>query len=247
MNPLKDQTSVLLSFRQRFSLLKLMAMLATCVPVILLAAAGRAAPASEPELPVLQFVQPTNSAVFSTLDEISIVLRAFASKDVFPTADVFANQSKIATVSYCCSLCPCAAPFQGQETTLQIPVPWDGTRPPARPWQGWTNVQAGSYRLTARAVGVNGSMVEAAPVTITVLDLTLEIFVKPDGAVTLVIPQGSLVAGGYDLEASQDLRTWTRLGPFEPGNVAAFYYDVPPESARDRRFYRSVHVPPHVP
>ena len=90
-------------------------------------------------------------------------------------------------------------------------------------------------------------MIEAVPVTITVLDLTLQIFVGPDGAVTLVIPQGSLVAGGYDLEASQDLRTWMRLGPFEPANVAAFYHDVPPESARDRRFYRSVNIPPHLP
>jgi hypothetical protein len=39
------------------------------------------------------------------------------------------------------------------------------------------------------------------------------------------------------------LRTWTRLGPFLPGNVAAFYYDDPPASARARRFYRSVRVP----
>jgi len=58
---------------------------------------------------------------------------------------------------------------------------------------------------------------------------------------------GSLVAGEYDLEASPDLRTWTRLGPFQPGNVAAFYFDVPPESARERRFYRSVYIPPRVP
>jgi hypothetical protein len=116
-----------------------------------------------------------------------------------------------------------------------------------RPWQGWTNVQAGSYRLTARAAGKNGTLVEAAPVTITVLDLHLEIFMNSDGRVTLVISQGSLVPGGYDLEASQDLRTWTRLGSFEPGDVAAFYFDVPPESARERRFYRSVYVPPPVP
>jgi len=59
--------------------------------------------------------------------------------------------------------------------------------------------------------------------------------------VTLVIPQGSMVPGGYDLEASQDLQSWTRLGPFEPGNVAAFYFDVPPETAREKRFYRSVY------
>jgi hypothetical protein len=53
-----------------------------------------------------------------------------------------------------------------------------------------------------------------------------------------------LVPGGYDLEASEDLQKWTRLGPFLPGDVAAFYYDVPPTSAREMRFYRSVYVPP---
>src|SRR5262249_14710826 len=152
--------------------------------------------------------------------EIPIVLHASAPDDVFPTADVFANQSKIATVSYCCSLCPCFAPFPGIETTLQIPVPRTNGLSPPRPWEGWTNVQAGAYVLTAKAVGVKGTVVEATPVSITVLDLTLHISVRPDGSVTLVIPQGSLTPGDYDAEASQDLRTWMRLGPFQPGNVA---------------------------
>jgi hypothetical protein len=141
-------------------------------------------------------------------------------------------------------LCPCAHPQAGQETILQIPVPWAGGIPPRRLWQGWTNVEARSYQLTARAVGENGTVVEAAPVNITVVDLTLRIFVQLDGAVVLAIPQGSMVEGGYDLEASADLRTWTRLGPFEPGNVAAFYFDPPPATARERRFYRSVYHPP---
>ena len=194
--------------------------------------------------PVFEFIQPTNNAVFSTRDEIPIVLRAFASNDVFPTADVFAHFEKIATVSYCCTLCPCAAPFPGHETILQIPAPWQGGTPPPRPWQGWTNVMAGMYQLTARATGENGTVVEAAPVTITVIDRTLEIFANRDGSVTLVIAQGSLVPGRYDLEASPDLHSWTRLGAFGPGNVAAFYFDVPPETARGKRFYRSVYIPP---
>jgi hypothetical protein len=193
---------------------------------------------------VLEFVAPTNGAVFSTLDEIPIVLHASAQDDVFPTADVFANQSKIATVSYCCSLCPCFAPFPGIETTLQIPVPRTNGLAPPQPWEGWTNVQAGVYSLTARAVGVKGTVVEATPVHITVLDLTLHISVKADGSVSLVIAQGSLVQGGYDAEASQDLRRWSRLGSFQPGNVAAFYFDVPPATAHERRFYRSLHVEP---
>jgi hypothetical protein len=97
--------------------------------------------------------------------------------------------------------------------------------------------------LTARSTGENGSVVEAAPVIIEVFDPTLRISVGADGVVTVAIPQGSLVVGRYDLEASQDLRTWVRLGPFEPGNVAAFYVDVPPQAARGGRYYRSVYFP----
>jgi hypothetical protein len=78
-------------------------------------------------------------------------------------------------------------------------------------------------------------------VTITVVDRRLEVFVQSDGSVTLVIREGSLVPGGYDLEASLDLRTWTRLGSFAPGNVAAFYFD---QDHAARRFYRSVYLPP---
>src|SRR5689334_6097588 len=94
---------------------------------------------------ILEFTQPTNHAVFSTTDEIPVVLRAFASNDVFYTAQIFANNAQIATASFCCSLCPCYHPEPGQETTLQIPVPWNGTNVRTRPWQGWTNVHAGSY------------------------------------------------------------------------------------------------------
>ena len=126
-------------------------------------------------------------------------------------------------------------------------APWEAGRPPERPWEGWTNVQAGTYRLTAQATGQNGTVVNAGPVNITVFDRTLRILVRPDGSVTLVIPQGSMTPGRYDLEGSEDLRTWTRLGPFEPGNVAAFYFDVPPERAREGRFYRSVYLPPRTP
>jgi len=247
MNPRRNQTPTLLGWFRFLSSLSLVGALFSCSLGMLLATAMQAAPAGEAQLPILEFIEPTNNAVFSTLDEIPIVLRASAPNDVILAADVFANQEKIVSMSYCCWLCPCARPLEGQETILQIPVPWDAGIPPPRTWQGWTNVHAGSHRLTARAVSANGAIAQATPVTITVLDLTLRIFVQPDGRVTLVIPEGSLVEGGYDLEASQDLRTWTRLGPFEPGNVAAFYFDVPPENARQRRFYRSVHVPARVP
>jgi hypothetical protein len=206
-----------------------------------------AALGAETNTPVLQFIEPTNNAVFSTRSEIPIVLRAFASDDVFLTADVLANNRAVATASYCCWLCPCFRPMAGQETILQIPVPWEGGMPATRTWQGWTNVQAGHYQLTARATGDNGTVIESAPVNITVLDLTLRISVRADGTVALVIPEGSLVTGGYDAEASEDLSTWTRLGPFQPGNVAAFYFDDPPVGGRERRFYRSVRTPPLQP
>jgi hypothetical protein len=187
---------------------------------------------------VLEFLQPTNHAVFSTLDEIPIMLRSFAPGDVIPTGEVYSGQQKIGALSYCCYLCPCFAPQPGQELILQIPVSWERSAP-VRPWMGWTNVHAGSYRLSARAVSQGGSVVEATPISITVLDLTLRIAVNSEGAVTLVIPQGSLVDGGYEAEASQDLSHWTRLGSFQPGNVAAFFYDAP-DPARPWRFYRSV-------
>jgi hypothetical protein len=190
---------------------------------------------------VLEFLQPTNLAVFSTLDEIPIKLRSFAPEDVIPIADVFANQQKIGTVNYCCYLCPCFAPQPGQELILQIPVVREGNVP-TRTWMGWTNVHAGTYRLTASATSQNGNAVEASPITITVLDLTLRISVNGEGKVTLVIPQGSLVEGGYAAEGSQDLRTWTRLGLFQPGNVAAFFFDTP-DPAQQWKFYRSVRIP----
>ena len=60
--------------------------------------------------PVLEFLEPTRNALFSTLDEIPIMLRAFASNDLFLGGEVFANGVKIADVSYCCWLCPCAHP-----------------------------------------------------------------------------------------------------------------------------------------
>lgn len=243
MSPIRNQTSTFRRLSGRGCLRSLMVMVAYCLFASMLAAPLRAALVGQAQSPVLQFIQPTNGAVFSTRDRIPIALRAVASNDVFLTAEVFANQSSVANVSYCCLACDCVLPRVGHETILQFPVLWNGSRL----LQSWTDVQAGNYRLTARSTGQNGSMVEAAPVNITVIDRTLEIIVRPDGSVTLRIAEGSLVAGGYDLEASQDLRTWTRLGPFEPGNVAAFYFDVPPESARHHRFYRSVFVPPRVP
>jgi len=102
----------------------------------------------------------------------------------------------------------------------------------------------GVHRLTARSTGENGTMVEAAPVNVTVFDGSLEVLENgTDGTLTLVIHEGSLTPGRFDLEMSNDLRNWTRVGEFGPGDVAAFYFGIPVESNRKARFYRSVYVP----
>jgi hypothetical protein len=232
------------AWRENLAKLLLAATVVSCLGIGLPPAQGQALPRGEVELLILEFIQPTNQAVFSTRDEIPIVLRAVVPGDAILTADLFVNQQPLATAAYCCPFCPCPPPMEGQETILQIPVPWDDGLPPDRVWQGWTNVHAGRHTLTAEATSVNGVMIEAGPVSITVLDLTLNLYLNSEGAVTLVIPQGSLVEGGYDLEVSEDLRAWTRLGAFQPGDVATFYFDEPPANTRPRRFYRSVYYPP---
>jgi len=188
------------------------------------------------QAPTLEFLTPTNNAVYSGGDTIPLVLRAIASNDAFLTADVFANSVKVATVSYCCPACPCFLPRPGDETRLQYPVPSNGTS-----GHGWTNAQPGTYRLTARAVGQHDTL-DAPAITVSVVDRRLEIYPDANGRIILRIPFGAMVTGGYDLEISEDLRTWTRLGSFGPGNVAAFYWDDPPPEVRVR-FYRSVYTP----
>jgi hypothetical protein len=59
------------------------------------------------------------------------------------------------------------------------------------------------------------------------------------GELRFVLPEGSLAAGEFDLQLSHDLVTWERVGPFEPGNVAAFARDTPPPGDPRPRFYRA--------
>ena len=209
--------------------------------VILVALASRT-PAQLPA-PELEFLSPASDALYSTRDEIPIVLRSVAPNDLIVAADVSTPGEFIGTAVFCCPFCPCARPVEGQELILQIPVPWENGHPPSRTWQGWTNLPAGIHYLTARAVSQNGTPVEAKPVIVTIIDLTLHILVRPDRTVGLVIPQGSLTNGHFDAEGSEDLHTWTRLGSFSPGNVAAFFQDEQPASTFKQRYYRSVYVP----
>ena len=194
------------------------------------------------QAPTLAFVTPTNGAVYSAGDTIPIVLRAIASNDVFLTADVYVDNGKLTTLSYCCPLCPCAAPREGFETRLQYPIAANGGVA-----RGWSNVQAQTYRLFARGVGEHGTTVQTAPIYVHVVDRSLEIYSNDaNGTVMLIIPFGAMTIGGYDLEISEDLRTWRSLGSFSPGAVAAFYWDTPPTDARVR-FYRSVYTPRNWP
>lgn len=202
---------------------------------------SRMATAGDGKPAVLEFIEPADGGIFSTLDEIPVALRAFAPGDAFFSAEVKVDGRVLATAQYCCPMCPCPKPPDGQETTLRIPVPWNGGTPPKNPWQGWRPGHPGIYRLTATAIGRNGTVLESAVLTITVIDLNLRISVGSDGGVILVLPQGSLVSGGFDLEASDDLTVWARLGPFQPGAIAAFYYDTPPAETR-RRYYRAVRL-----
>lgn len=61
---------------------------------------------------------------------------------------------------------------------------------------------------------------------------------RPDRSVQLTLI-GDLAAPGYDIEVSNDLKTWTRAGECAPGNVAVFFTD--PAAPNDGpRFYRAV-------
>jgi len=92
---------------------------------------------ADAQVAALEFNQPTNNAVFSNLEEVPILVRGAAMEhDVFAVGELFADGKKIADLSYCCALCPCAAPQVGQETILQIPVARNETTAPSRPFQG---------------------------------------------------------------------------------------------------------------
>lgn len=193
---------------------------------------------------VLEFVEPSDGAVYSTLDEIPVALRALDANDVFLSAEVLVDGRVLGTALYCCPWCPCPNPPDGQETALRLPVPWNGEPPlPANPWRAWQPGHPGIFRLTAQATGRNGTVVETGPITVVVFDPHPRLQVGADGSVTIVLPEGSLVPGGFDLETSDDLRVWNRLGSFLPGAVAAFYYDQPPAGTL-HRYYRAVRVPP---
>jgi hypothetical protein len=194
----------------------------------------------------LEFDQPTEGASYPAGTKIPLQLRAQSPDSVISSAEVFANGVSIGTVVYCCPFCPCPPPMDGMLITLQLPAPWDGTgTPPDVVWQGLRNLAPGTYRLTATANSSLGEPLDAPPVTITVLpveelDLSLRVSLREDGSLAFVIRDGSLVPHGFDLWLSRDLKEWRRLGPFQPGAVAAFASDQPDPLDARPRFYRAL-------
>jgi hypothetical protein len=70
-------------------------------------------------------------------------------------------------------------------------------------------------------------------------NMPLAMYSRGEGHLQFVVAQGSLLQGRLELELSHDLVTWNSLGPFSPGNVAAFAEDTVPPNDKRPRFYRS--------
>jgi hypothetical protein len=196
--------------------------------------------------PPLQFIEPKDGQLFIAPASVPIVVRGYSPDTVFANAELFANQTRIATLTFCCYLCPCAFPIPGIATTLQIPVVGNEF-PPPRSWQDWTNVPAGTYRLVAKSMGQSGVMVETPPITVEVipsgLDLRLRVNLSADGSMQFVIPDGSLVPGQFVLEASDNFLTWNHVADFSPGNMFAIAEVQPGATVPKAQFYRARRKP----
>ena len=192
----------------------------------------------------LAFEEPKDGAVYRAGAEVPFRLRAEAAGDVFLAAEIRTNGTFLASAGFCCWLCPCAHPLPGMTTILQIPGPHVADSPGILPWQGWRFSTPGKYIVEAVAIGENGMVVAAPPITLRVeaINLKLGIELDPDGGVRLALPEGSLFPERLAVELSIDLVHWERLGDFEPGNVAAFFHDQANTHAATPRYYRAVAV-----
>lgn len=199
-------------------------------------------PATVVAQPYLRFEAPVDGSRFKLGEEVPVVLTAHSDDDVFGGASVYVDGAFLADAISCCPLCPCAHPTAGITTTLQIPATPGEVIPGGRVWTGWTPPGPGRFVLTASASGENGTAVEATPVTVIVeaLDLTLRVNRNVGGEVLFALAEGSLVAGGFEMQLSHDLVTWVSIGTFEPGNVAAFFRDRPDPADARPRFYRAI-------
>ncbi len=192
--------------------------------------------------PALQFVEPKDGQFFTAPASVPILVRGYSPDTVFVSAELLANDTRVALLTFCCYLCPCAFPLPGTTTFLQIPVIGDEF-PPSRSWQDWTNVSSGTYRLVAKSMGQSGVIVETPPITIHVipsgLDLRLRLNRSADGVLCFVIPDGSLVPGQFMLEASDDFLVWSHVVDFSHGSVFATAEVQPEPTIPKARFYRA--------
>ncbi len=191
---------------------------------------------------ILRFVEPSPFSMQFTGAEVPIVLSAVIDDDLITTADVFVDGVRLGTAQYCCPFCPCARPLPGEELILQIPRDPTGGIPSGNPWQGWTNPPPGLHTLKARGVSEQGVTVESPDVQVVVrapFDLGLRIRSNGEGTLIFTIPDAPLV-GPFDLQKSRDCTTWSRVGRFVVGDMAAYQWDTPDPKDDQPWFYRSI-------
>ncbi|HRI16569.1 MAG TPA: hypothetical protein PLX89_26550, partial [Verrucomicrobiota bacterium] len=188
------------------------------------------------------FLEPTPGSAYLVGTEIPLSLIAEVPREIVTSADVFVDGQPAGTAIYCCILCRCPPPPDGTALVLRLPRSPDEGSPDSL-WRGLTNLAPGFHTIHAVATGSGGTALQARPIQVTVLaefDLTLRVSVDSQQQLFFVLPGGSLVMGGFDMWLSHDLQEWTRLGPFEPGNVAAFFRDQPAPNDPGPRFYRAL-------
>jgi len=185
-----------------------------------------------------EFLDPAPYSAFIEGSEIPLVLAAQVEGETVTMAEVFVDGEPAGTAIYCCPVCRCPPPINGSRIELRLPSLAGGS-----PWQGLTNISRGFHQITATATGSGGTVVSAAAIEVVVLagdDLRLRVSTDADRQLLFVLPGGSLVFGGFDMWVSHDLKGWTRLGPFEPGAVAAFFRDQPDDADPRPRYYRAL-------
>lgn len=196
--------------------------------------------------PEFRLIEPEPNSIFNEGQPIPVVAFASSLNDVFTSAEFFANGMSIGFGIYCCPLCPCAHPTAGIATTLQIPYPLGPGEPPRpNPWQGWGGATPGTYILTARTTGENGTQLETPPITIHVRAvppriLQLAIQRTEGNKLQFALIDGAISTTGFTMQQSHDLKSWENIGEFSPGNVTAFFEtSLDPEETRPV-FFRGI-------
>jgi len=174
-------------------------------------------------------VRPADGSFFDERADILIEVDTYDPADHFPLVEFFADGRKV-----------------GESRLVFIREPDPGTRI-LHSWT-WTRPPLGVHTLTVwGTTGQGKSLAGRSPVTIISgrpLNLELQIRVDRVGRAHFVLPEGSMAGYGFDLWEGVDLKTWRRLGPFLPGDVAAFF-DLELDASDERsKFYRAQSAAP---